>query len=224
MTTLLYCLVLYEKYESQLDFLFPVYIIYLKNIYKWKIKLMFQTTKQFSNGSAHLRQAYVPIPGLRWVGLQFPMISSSRYDVMFQSYVTNKQKGRLYIYKNICIYKYMWLYMRVYIYIYIYDICVCVSILIFRHVSDIPKLHPISRIPKILAACPCMWISESPGCSLHKDKRDKVNKQLAKCCPDLARFHRVTAPIHCRGPPVFLKGTWNGWQIPSERISVGNHS
>ena len=77
---------------------------------------MFQTTKQFSNGSAHLRQAYVPIPGLRWVGLQFPMISSSRYDVMFQSYVTNKQKGRLYIYKNICIYKYMWLYMRVYIY------------------------------------------------------------------------------------------------------------
>ena len=116
MTTLLYCLVLYEKYESQLDFLFPIYIIYLKNIYKWKIKLMFQTTEQFSNGSAHLRQAYVPIPGLRWVGLQFPMISSSRYDVMFQSYVTNKQKGRLYIYKNICIYKYMWLYMRVYIY------------------------------------------------------------------------------------------------------------
>ena len=71
---------------------------------------MFQTTKQLSNGSAHLRQAYAPIPGLRWVGLQFPMISSSRYDVMFQSYVKNKRKGWLYIYKKICIDKYIYIY------------------------------------------------------------------------------------------------------------------
>ena len=159
MTTLLYCLVLYEKYESQLDCLFPIYIIYLQNIYKWKIKLMFQTTKQFSNGSAHLRQAYVPIPGLRWVGLQFPMISSSRYDVMFQSYVTNKQKGRLYIYKNICIYKYMWLYMRVYI--YIWYMCVrehphfqtC-----FRHTqtsSDLKNSKNISGVPVYVD----LWVS-----------------------------------------------------------------
>ena len=37
-----------------------------------------------------------------------------------------------------------------------------------------------------------MWISESPGCSLHKDKRDKVKKQLAKCCPDLVTVSPIT--------------------------------
>ena len=126
-------------------------------IYKWKIKFMFQTTKELSNGSAHLRQAYAPIPGLRWVGLQFPWFH--HLATMWCSRATLKKSERVdYTFTRISVYS---VYIYVYIYIYI-CVCVCVSILIFRHVSDIPKLHPISRIPKILSVpCPFvdLWVS-----------------------------------------------------------------